>query len=147
MTFDFERKRPLVHTGNNLKPFLKELNKKEAEVSVNADPDELNGTIANTGKVRGSARIIIGRQDFHKFKNKDILVTAMTSVDFVPLMERASAFVTNEGGITSHASIVSRELNKPCLIGTRIATQILKDGDFIEVDAFKGVVRILKRKR
>ena len=69
----------------------------------------------------------------------------MTSVDFIPLMTRASAFVTNEGGVTSHAAIVSREMNKPCIIGTKIATHILKDGDLVEVDADKGVVRILKR--
>lgn len=69
----------------------------------------------------------------------------MTSVDFVPIMKRASAFVTDEGGITSHASIVSREMNKPCIIGTKIATQVLKDGDLVEVDANNGVVKILKR--
>ena len=65
----------------------------------------------------------------------------MTSVDFVPLMTRASAFITDEGGITSHAAIVSRELDKPCLIGTQNATKIFKDGDLVEVDAERGVVR------
>ena len=69
----------------------------------------------------------------------------MTSVDFVPIMDKAGAFVTNEGGITSHAAIVSREMNKPCIIGTQNATQVIKDGDMVEVDAERGIVKILER--
>ncbi len=60
-------------------------------------------------------------------------------------MKRAAAFVTDEGGITCHAAIVAREMKKPCVIGTKIATQIFKDGDMVEVDAQRGVVRIIKR--
>jgi pyruvate,water dikinase len=60
-------------------------------------------------------------------------------------MKRASAFITDEGGITCHAAIVARELKKPCIIGTKIATQVLKDGDEVEVDAERGIVRIIKR--
>ncbi|MDD1444202.1 PEP-utilizing enzyme, partial [Dolichospermum sp. ST_sed3] len=66
----------------------------------------------------------------------------MTRPDFVPLMKKAGAVVTDAGGILSHAAIVSRELNKPCIIGTEVATNILKDGDIVEVDADKGIVRI-----
>ena len=58
---------------------------------------------------------------------------------------KAKAIVTDEGGITCHAAIVSRELGKVCVVGTKIATQIFKDGDMVEVDANKGVVRIIKR--
>ena len=116
-----------------------------AEAAVSTK--ELRGMIANTGKVRGIARVVLNSKDFHKFDAGDILVTTMTSVDFVPIMEKAAAFVTNEGGITSHASIVAREMNKPCIIGTKIATQVLKDGDDVEVDAERGVVRILRRGR
>ena len=57
----------------------------------------------------------------------------------------AGAIVTNQGGITSHAAIVSRELNIPCIIGTKIATKVLRDGDLVEVDANKGVVKIIKK--
>jgi len=103
----------------------------------------LKGHSANKGKVTGIAKIILGSKDFHKLNSGEILVTTMTSVDFVPVMERAAAFVTNEGGITSHASIVAREMNKPCIIGTKNATQVIKDGDMVEVDADNGVVRIL----
>lgn len=62
----------------------------------------------------------------------------------VPAMNRAAAIITNTGGITCHAAIVSREMKKPCIIGTKIATRVLKDGDLVEVDADKGVVRIIK---
>ena len=72
-------------------------------------------------------------------------MTGMTRPEFVPLMKRASAIVTDEGGITCHAAIVSRELNIPCIIGTKIVTKVLKDGDEVEVDADNGVVKIIKK--
>ena len=59
-------------------------------------------------------------------------------------MKKASAFITDEGGITCHASIIARELKKPCIIGTKIATKVLKDGDMVEVDGNIGVIKILK---
>lgn len=104
----------------------------------------VKGFSACRGKATGIARIILSSKDFNKLGSNEILVTTMTSVDFVPVMERAAAFVTNEGGITSHAAIVAREMNKPCVIGTKNATQVLKDGDMVEVDANNGIVRILK---
>jgi len=69
----------------------------------------------------------------------------MTRPDMAPILKKAAAFVTNEGGITCHAAIVSRELNKPCIIGTKIATKVLKDGDTVEVNANNGVVKIIKK--
>ena len=71
----------------------------------------------------------------------DVLITSMTTPDFVPLMQKACAIVTDIGGLLCHAVIMSRELGKPCVIGTKIATQVFKDGDMVEVDADKGVVR------
>ncbi|MEK7151081.1 MAG: PEP/pyruvate-binding domain-containing protein [Patescibacteria group bacterium] len=106
---------------------------------------EIKGFSANRGIVKATAKVILSSKDFHKLLPGEILVTTMTSVDFVPVMERAGAFVTNEGGITSHASIVAREMNKPCVIGTKIATQVIKDGDLVEVDADNGIVRILEK--
>ena len=67
----------------------------------------------------------------------------MTSPEFISAMRNAAAIITDEGGITCHAAIVSRELEIPCLIGTKNATKILKDGDMVEVDTFKGIVRKL----
>ena len=69
----------------------------------------------------------------------------MTRPDYIVAMKKAGAIVTNEGGITCHAAIVSRELGIPCVIGTKHATKILKNGDFIEVDADNGIIRILER--
>jgi phosphoenolpyruvate synthase/pyruvate phosphate dikinase len=112
--------------------------------SVSTEDKMVKGHSANHGKVKGIVKIILSSKDFYKLNPGEILVTTMTSVDFVPVMERAAAFVTNEGGITSHASIVAREMNKPCIIGTKNATQVLKDGDLVEVDADNGVVKILK---
>lgn len=106
---------------------------------------EIRGFSASKGRVRGTVKVVISSKDFHKVERGDILVAIMTSVDFISVMKRAAAFVTNEGGITSHASIVSREMGKPCIIGTKIATKVLQDGDLVEVDAERGVVIIIKK--
>lgn len=105
--------------------------------------NEFKGAVACKGKIQGNAKIIINSQDYAKINIGDILVTSMTTPDMVPIMKKAAAFVTNEGGITCHAAIISREMKKPCIIGTRIATQVLKDDDMIEVDATTGIVKKL----
>ena len=76
-------------------------------------------------------------------KKGEILVTRMTTPDYIFAMQKAAAIVTDVGGVTCHASVVSRELRKPCVMGCRNATKILKTGDRVEVDANQGVVRIL----
>ncbi len=68
----------------------------------------------------------------------------MTHPEFLVLMKKASAVITDEGGITCHAAIVAREMGKPCVIGTKIATKVLKDGDLVEVNADKGIVKRVK---
>ncbi len=107
---------------------------------------DLKGAIANKGIAAGKVKIIEVKADFSKIQKGDILVATMTRPEFVPLMKIAGAIITNEGGITCHAAVISRELNKPCIIGTQVATEVLKDGDLVEVDANKGVVKILKKK-
>jgi len=77
-------------------------------------------------------------------KKGDILVAAMTSPDYILAMKKASAIITDEGGMTCHAAIVSRELGIPCIVNTKIATRVLKDGDLVEVDTKKGVINIFK---
>ena len=104
---------------------------------------ELSGERAYQGKVKGKVKIILRAQDIGQFKKGEILVTAMTDPGFVPAMKIAKAVVTNSGGITCHAAIISRELRIPCVIGTRFATKIFKDGDRVEVDANKGIVKKL----
>lgn len=106
---------------------------------------EFKGHIACKGLVQGKAKLIFRRSDYSKINESDILVTSMTTPDMVPILRKAAAFVTDEGGITCHAAIISRELKKPCIIGTKNATVILKDGDLVEVDANKGTVKILKK--
>ena len=108
---------------------------------VNAE--SIKGHVANKGKITGRVRIVLDPRNYVGFMQGDVLVTSMTRPEFVPLMKMAGAVVTNEGGITCHAAIVSRELNIPCVIGTRTATRILKDGDMVEVDADKGIIKIL----
>ncbi|MBU6323132.1 MAG: hypothetical protein KGI41_02430 [Patescibacteria group bacterium] len=100
----------------------------------------LVGTSAHPGIVQGTCRIVFDFRDA-VMHDGDILVTPMTNPYFVPLMKKAGAIVTDGGGMLSHAAIVARELGKPCIIGTKVATQVLKDGDMVEVDAEKGVVR------
>ena len=101
---------------------------------------DIRGLVAHTGKVRGIVRRLMSISDLAKIKVGDILVAVMTRPDYLPAMKKAAAIVTNEGGITCHAAIVSRELGIPCIIGTKIATQMLKDGDLVEVNANHGVV-------
>jgi pyruvate,water dikinase len=89
-------------------------------------------------------RILKRKDQIDEMQEGEILVSAMTTPEFVPAMQKAAAIITDEGGITCHAAIVARELGKPCVIGTKFATQILKDGDMVEVDADKGIVTIIK---
>lgn len=110
--------------------------------------DQIRGQTAFAGVVRGAVKIVIDYDSAkNEFREGEILVAASTNPTLLPLLKKAAAIVTDEGGITSHAAIVARELRKPCIIGTKIATKILKNGDVVEVDAHRGVVRILKRGR
>lgn len=103
--------------------------------------NELHGTTACVGQVKGIVKLVFTSVDISKVAEGDVLVSPMTKPEFVVAMKKAAAFVTDEGGITCHAAIVSRELNKPCIIGTKIATKVFKDGDVVEVDANNGIVR------
>lgn len=107
--------------------------------------DEVRGKSASKGMSSGIVKLIMKQSDFDHFNQGDILVTAMTRPEFLPIMKKAAAIVTDEGGITCHAAIVARELNIPCIIGTQVATKVLKDGDFVDVDADKGVVRKINK--
>lgn len=117
--------------------------------SINKLSTSLKGLTANQGNVVGRVKVI-KVSDFHElekessnFKKGDILVTTMTSPGMVTIASKAAAIVTDEGGICSHAAIISRELKIPCIVGTHYATNMFKDGDIIEVDANKGIVRII----
>ena len=101
---------------------------------------EIKGTVAYQGKVTGRVRITLDKGD-KKFSSGDILVSISSSPELMPYIVKCSAIVTDEGGLGCHAAVISRELKKPCIIGTKIATQVLKNGDLIEVDAFTGIIK------
>jgi phosphohistidine swiveling domain-containing protein len=106
----------------------------------------LRGTPGARGIASGPVKIVLHPRDVHKVEKGDVLVASETSPDFVPAMRRAAAIVTDVGGITTHAAIISRELGIPCVVGTKYATRTLKDGDHIVVDADKGIVDREKKK-
>lgn len=109
-----------------------------------SDIREIKGNIASRGKVIGKVRVLYSAKDCDLLEKGEILVTFMTSPDFMPAIRKSSAIITNLGGVTCHAAIISRELGIPCIIGTKIATEVLKTGDMVEVDADKGVAKKLK---
>lgn len=119
---------------------LKRLINKKEETGIT----ELRGQSAYCGHAKGFVKIVESRKDMAKMKKGDILVSRSTNPDIITAMEKAAAIVTDMGGITCHAAIVSRELKKPCVIGTKIASKVLKDGDILEVDANQGTVKIIK---
>jgi len=106
-----------------------------------SDVKEVKGTSACIGVVKGVARIVLGSEQFANFQDDDILVTNQTTPDFVPLMKKAGAVIAEQGGVTSHAAIVSRELGVPCVVGVKDAMRIFEDGEEVEVDADSGIVR------
>lgn len=93
------------------------------------------------GRIVGRVKIVYTQFDNNKVEKGDILVSPATNPDLVPAMKRASAIITDQGGLTCHAAIVSRELGVPCIVGAKNASQLLHDGDLVEVDASKGIVK------
>jgi phosphoenolpyruvate synthase/pyruvate phosphate dikinase len=105
--------------------------------------EELQGTVASKGLATGKVRLIYKIKDMEHMQKGEIIISSMTRPEMVVAMKKAAAIVTDEGGITSHAAIVSRELGIPCILGTKIATKVFKNGDIAEVDANNGIVRKL----
>jgi phosphohistidine swiveling domain-containing protein len=146
--------RRLNHYFYTYKTLFENINQKDLEkkyninletVKINKDITQLKGDSVYPGKVVGKVRKIMSVNDVHLLKEGEILVSSMTMPDFIVAMDKAKAFVTDEGGILCHVAIVAREMKKPCVIGTKVATKVLNDGDLIEVDADKGVIKILER--
>jgi phosphohistidine swiveling domain-containing protein len=105
-------------------------------------PMVVTGRTACSGRAVGVVRVVHDFKELGSVQAGDILVTKMTTPEFVPAMNRAAGVVTDEGGATCHAAIVSREFGLPCIAGTGNATVVLHDGDTVELDADRGVVRI-----
>jgi len=102
---------------------------------------DIHGSIANGGSAVGRAVICKGLASLKNVRKGDIIIASMTRPEFMPALKKAAAIVTDEGGITCHAAIVSRELNIPCIVGTKIATRVFHDGDIVDVRANHGIVR------
>ncbi|MFC1727935.1 phosphoenolpyruvate synthase [Nanoarchaeota archaeon] len=116
--------------------------KKEEKVEDVEEHGEVlvKGETASSGVASGPVKLIKEMEDLKKIEKGDVMVTKMTTPDMVPIMQKAAAIVTDEGGMTCHAAIVSRELGIPCIVGTENGTQILKEGEIITVNATHGTV-------
>ena len=129
-----------VLSGSDLEKFLKKVKFEKVSKSSKKEK-QLQGTPANPGRATGTVKVVLNPKFINKVNKGDILVTPNTTPAYVLAMKISGAIVTEEGGITSHAAIVSRELGIPCVIGVPDVTKVLKDGDKVEVDAEKGIVR------
>ncbi|MBM4451970.1 MAG: phosphoenolpyruvate synthase, partial [Chloroflexi bacterium] len=118
---------------------IKEKETTETHLKIEAKP-LFTGIAASPGTAAGTVRIILEASQIDKVETGDVLVAEMTTPDFVPAMKRAVAIVTDRGGRTAHAAIVSRELGIPCVVGTEVATKVLKDKQEITVDGSTGKV-------
>ncbi len=133
------------YSGEEALAYKEKLIQEQKEIRA----QNLKGVIANKGLVRAKARVINVKdlhsfiQDCAVFQNGEILVTTMTSPLMVPLIEKAVGIITDEGGICSHASVISREFNIPCIVGTKGASFVIKTGDFVELNANTGVIIVL----
>lgn len=109
----------------------------------------IKGTVANKGIYTGRVKVVKTvfsdniNDEIKKVEKGDVLVAETTGPEMMIACEKAGAIITDEGGLTSHAATISRELGIPCIVGAKISTKVLKDGDLVEVNAEKGTVRIL----
>lgn len=144
-----ERKHAVVHRINSQidvhfgKPAYKAF-KQKTKASTRDPKNSISGNPASLGKVVGRARIVT-QKNINQLQQGEILVASMTNPSFLPAMSKAVAFVTDEGGVLCHAAIVAREMEKPCIVGTGNATQRIKTGDIVLVDANSGDVHLLKK--
>ena len=108
--------------------------------------NQVTGKCAAPGNTIGRVVLVRASRDLKRVTRQSIIVSPMTIVQHTAAIRKAQAVVTDEGGLSSHAAVVCRELRKPCIVGTRIATRTFRDGELIEVDATKGIVQRLKGK-
>ncbi len=126
--------------GKNAEKFLKTVEKEKIDYNLK----ELKGQTACPGYAKGKAVIVNVPDDMKKMGDGNILVSFSTNPNLMPAIRKASAIITDEGGLTCHAAIVSRELNIPCVVGLKVVSKIIKDGETVVVDANKGVIKKLK---
>lgn len=111
-------------------------------LNSNTPTSELKGIVAHkNGKFTGKVRVISQVDATTTLSPTDVLVCPMTTPEYIPFMQQCGAIITDLGGLLSHAAIIARELNKPCIVGTQKATQLLQEGEMIEVDSDTGIIR------
>lgn len=132
-----------LQTSFDIDQFCLDNNIELEKNDISGCEERFTGTVANGGIASGRVVLVFEKSQIAEVAEGDILVTPMTTPDFLPAMKKAAAFVTDEGGITCHAAIIAREMGKPCIIGTKVATEVLKSGDIVEVDADNGLIKIL----
>jgi len=128
-----------ILTGQKARAFLRAEIRNDSTGEIN----EVSGRTAYPGKVRGIVRVILTPKTMGKMKKGNILVTPMTSTDMIMAIKKAAAIVTDIGGLTCHAAIISREFGIPCVIDTKNASEVFHDGDVVQVDASKGIIKII----
>ncbi len=136
--FHYNGKTKKILSGDEAKKFFNSLEFEKIEMG---SLKELKGDCACPGTAEGFVKIINVPDEMNKMNQGDVLVSKATTPDIVPAMKKAAAIITDMGGITCHAAIVSRELGIPCIIGTKVATKFFNDGDRISVDATKGIAK------
>jgi len=135
----YKKKKLSIFEGSNALSFLNKA--KITNIHLNVSKIKLIGQVASLGETEGKVVVVQNSkeaiQNFHK---GDILVAPYTATEYLPAIKKAKAIITETGGITSHAAIISRELKIPCIVGIKDATKILKSGDFIKVNANEGII-------
>lgn len=153
------RKTAFIMSANNGEIIYSEgkeaqnISKKFLKEGYDKNIKEIKGITANRGNIVAKVKILdYGYENFDKIRELvdemvtgEILVADTTAPEIMSACKKASAIITNQGGLLSHAAIVSRELNIPCIVGLNNISELLKDGDLVEVDADNGIVRILEK--
>jgi phosphohistidine swiveling domain-containing protein len=134
-----------IMTGDKAEQIFEAIRNNEEKYSPTKGVTEIKGsTVFGKEKVRGKAQVITDYDTIESFEEDNILVTPSTLPKYNHIYKRAKAIITDEGGILAHASIVCREFKVPGIIGTKVATKVIKSGDIIELDTEKGTITIIK---
>ncbi|MTI68890.1 MAG: hypothetical protein FH751_01375 [Firmicutes bacterium] len=144
MHIEFSIQRAYMHReSKELKKVLElsRINPDDKISEIHDDNILVKGVVASKGIVTGKAKLIRKKSDYKRLPKGSIIVTEMTRPEIVTYLDKVKAIVTNKGGSLCHAAIISRELNIPCIVGTKNATKIIKDKELIEVDGDKGIVK------
>jgi len=129
--------KPVIFSGNEAEKLSILIEGKRQNLS------EFFGLPIWPGITRGKVRVLQSADEIQKIEDGEILVCPMTDPDYMPGIRKAKAIITDQGGVLCHAAIIARELQKICLVGTQIATKVLRNGNLVEVDANKGIIRKL----